>query len=51
VTANFVVLGAVWVVFGLVGARIGAAEGMEAAGFWWGLLLGPVDLVVVALGV
>jgi hypothetical protein len=50
-TIDGMLIGAVWVVFGPVGARIGAAEGMEAAGFWWGLLLGPVGLVVVAFGV
>jgi hypothetical protein len=43
-----VVIGLAAVVFGLIGARIGATKGMEASGFWWGFLLGAVGLVVIA---
>jgi hypothetical protein len=49
-TAAFLVLALVaCLIMGLVGASIGAKKDMAVAGFLFGFLLGPVELVVIAV--
>jgi hypothetical protein len=38
----------VWLICAIVAARVGALNGHENSGFFLGLLLGPLGLVVVA---
>jgi hypothetical protein len=39
-----------WLIFALVGAAIGQTKGRPGAGFWFGLLLGPIGWLLVAVG-
>lgn len=39
----------VWVVMAIIGAMIGSSKGMGSAGFFLGLLLGPIGWIIVAV--
>lgn len=39
----------VWLIFGVIGAAVGASKNMGCAGFLLGLLLGPIGIVIVAV--
>ena len=41
---------AVWALMALVGFAIGKSKSRPTAGFIWGLLLGPIGWLIVAIG-
>lgn len=48
--SDFTVLFWSWILCGLIGAAIGSTKGRSGAGFWFGLLLGPLGWLLVAVG-
>lgn len=40
----------VWLIMALIGCAIGQINGRPAAGFLWGLLLGPIGWLIVIIG-